>query len=101
MRRRWRQIQYLADLFWTRWTKEYLPLLQSRQKWLKAERNVRVGDIVLIADSTPRNKWNLGRVIEVQTDKHDLVRVAKVKTASTTLVRPIAKLCMVLESDLD
>lgn len=23
--RRWRQIQYMADLFWCRWTQEYLP----------------------------------------------------------------------------
>lgn len=30
-RRRWRQIQYMANLFWTRWTREYLPLLQERQ----------------------------------------------------------------------
>lgn len=31
-RRRWRQVQYLANLFWTRWTREYIPLLQARQK---------------------------------------------------------------------
>jgi hypothetical protein len=31
-RRRWRYIQYLADMFWKRWVKEYLPTLQSRQK---------------------------------------------------------------------
>ncbi|TWW61444.1 hypothetical protein D4764_04G0000910 [Takifugu flavidus] len=31
-RKRWRQVQYLADLFWRRWTREYLPLLQERQK---------------------------------------------------------------------
>ena len=24
-RRRWRQVQYMSDLFWKRWTKEYLP----------------------------------------------------------------------------
>ena len=26
-RRRWKQIQYLADIFWRRWSREYLPLL--------------------------------------------------------------------------
>ena len=30
-RKRWRQIQYLADIFWRRWIKEYLPSLQERQ----------------------------------------------------------------------
>ena len=27
--RRWRQVQYLADIFWKRWSKEYLPLCNS------------------------------------------------------------------------
>ena len=29
----WRQSQCLADSFWKRWMKEYLPALQARQKW--------------------------------------------------------------------
>lgn len=32
MRQRWRRVQYLANLFWTRWKKEYLMTLQERQK---------------------------------------------------------------------
>lgn len=32
-RHRWRQVQYISDLFWKRWIKEYLPQLQERQKW--------------------------------------------------------------------
>jgi len=31
-RRSWRAVQFLADLFWRRWMKEYLPLLQRQQK---------------------------------------------------------------------
>ena len=27
-RRRWRHVQYLADTFWRRWIREYLPTLQ-------------------------------------------------------------------------
>ena len=30
---RWRQVQYLADVFWCRCLGEYLPSLQQRQKW--------------------------------------------------------------------
>ena len=33
-RRRWRQVQYLADVFWRRWIREYLPQLQERQNGL-------------------------------------------------------------------
>lgn len=31
-RKRWRQVQYLADVFWRRWSREYLPTLQLKQK---------------------------------------------------------------------
>jgi len=55
-RRRWCQIQYLADQFWKRWSREYIPLLQKRQKWNNARLNLAVGDIVLVADeTTPRS----------------------------------------------
>ncbi|XP_011672748.2 uncharacterized protein LOC100889831 [Strongylocentrotus purpuratus] len=65
-RRRWRQMQYLADLFWKRWIREYLPSLQQRQRWQQPERNLQVGDVVLIADGTvPRCCWLMGRVLEV------------------------------------
>lgn len=51
-RKKWRQVQYLSDLFWKRWIKEYLPLLQERQKWNKTRRIIMVGDIVIIMDPT-------------------------------------------------
>ncbi|XP_033121903.1 uncharacterized protein LOC117120914, partial [Anneissia japonica] len=38
-KRRWRQAQYLASIFWKRWRREYLPLLQTRQRWTTPKRN--------------------------------------------------------------
>jgi hypothetical protein len=98
--RRWRQVQYLANVFWRRWIREYLPSLQERQKWKKVRRNLEVGDIVLILDEkTPRCSWPLGRIIEVHTNRRDgLVRSVKVKTASSVLIRPVDKI-IYLESE--
>lgn len=98
-KRRWRQIQYLADIFWTRWLREYLPLLQIRQKWIDSKENVKVGDIVLVVENSPCNMWIMGCVLEVIKDKENVVRVAKIKTASSVLTRPIAKLCPLVEMD--
>ena len=48
----------MANLFWKRWIREYLPLLQERQKRLKRKRNIRIGDVVLIVDpKAPRSSW--------------------------------------------
>lgn len=100
LKRRWRQVQYLSDLFWKRWLKEYLPLLQERQRWSKERRSLVPGDIVLIADATaPRGSWLLGRVLETYPDRRGLVRSARVKTKKSTLDRPVTKLCLLQEAE--
>ena len=94
-KRRRKQVQYLADIFWKRWTKEYLPTLQTRQKWHDIKRNLSKDDIVLVVDETiPRGCWPIARVIETKPGKDGLVRSVRVKTAKTELVRPINKLCL-------
>lgn len=99
-RRRWKQVQYLADLFWSRWTKEYLLLQQERQKWTSIKKNLKIGDIVLVVDPTaPRGSWLLGRVLEVKPDVKGLVCAVKVQTKTSVLERPITKLCRILEAD--
>lgn len=99
-RRRWKQIQYMSEIFWKRWTREYLPLLQERQKWTRPSRNFAVGDIVLIVDdSAPRNTWITGKVIQTIPDKSGMVRQVKIKTKTNTLDRPITKICLLQESD--
>lgn len=98
-RRRWRQVQYMADLFWKCWTKEYLPDLQERQKWTKKRRNFITGDIVLIIDNTvPRNSWIIGQVIRVTPDSRGFIRQVQVRTKTSTLCRPITKLVLLLEA---
>ena len=101
-RRRWRQVQYLADVFWGRWKREYLPLLQERQKWFRPKRNFAVGDTVIVVDeSTPRNVWAIGWITEVFPDKFGFVRRAKVKTKTSTLERPFSKLCLLESAELE
>ncbi|TKS69341.1 hypothetical protein D9C73_003405 [Collichthys lucidus] len=98
-RRRWRQVQYISDLFWKRWIKEYLPQLQERQKWTKIKRNFTPGDIVLIVDdSAPRNSWIIGRITEALPDRRGLVRQVRIKTQTSTLCRPVTKICLLEES---
>ena len=97
-RLRWRQIQYLSDIFWKRWSREYLPLLQSRQKWLYPRRNLSVGDVVLVAaENTSRNSWPLGRIEQVFPDKKGFVRRVKVNVKSAILERPVDKLVLLVE----
>ena len=98
-RRRWRQVQYLANVFWRRWSKEYLPLLQNRCKWNQSSRNFAVDDLVLVEEvNLPRGQWQLGRIVQVYPDGKGFVRSVDVKTKDSKLTRPITKLCL-LEGD--
>ena len=72
VRRRWNQVQYLANLLWRRWIREYLPQLQERQKCIDLSRNFAVNDVVLMVDDrVPRSSWPLRRVVEVHKNSHD------------------------------
>jgi hypothetical protein len=93
-RRQYRRVQYIADLFWRRWTREYLPALQERQKWHVSCQNLKEDDVVLVLDDLPRNQWRLGRVVKVFSGQDGLVRTVQVRTATTILLRPVRKLCL-------
>ena len=111
VRRRWRQVQYLSDQFWYRWRKEYLVLLQQRQKWIRDTDCHKIGDLVLVVDvNMPRNQWPLGRITDVNKDLNGNVRsatvkISKCKNASptdfgfTVLDRPIVKLILLRSVD--
>ena len=99
-KRWWRQIMYMAGVFWRRWTREYLPALQLREKWQRPHRSVRVGDLVLISEeNAPRGQWPLGLVTEVNIGRDGMVRSCNVRTSTARFVRPITKLCLLEASD--
>ncbi|CAH8681695.1 unnamed protein product [Schistosoma rodhaini] len=93
--KRWKQANYLAQVFWRRWSKEYVSLLQRRYKWTQLERNIREGDLVMIcSEFSEKNKWPLGLVQRVLPSKDGLVRQVELRTRKGILVRDIRKLCL-------
>ena len=95
-KKRWRQIQYMSDLFWKRWRSEFLKTIQKRNKWFKKKENVKIDDIVLICDNnSPRCQWPLGRIVEVKTSKDGNVRSVSVLTKNGMVQRPISKIIVI------
>ena len=97
VQRRWRYLQNVVSTFWRRWTKEYLPTLQVRTKWVKEVDDLKVDDMVLVTDErvSPSN-WPLARVIKVWPGNDRRVRLATIRMAKADGVheynRPIVKL---------
>ena len=99
IRKRWKQAQYIAELFWKRWISEYPPMMQERQKWTRPRKNLASGDIVLVADaSAPRGSWIMGKVLDIRPDAKGLVRTVRLQTRTSILERPVTKLCLLLEA---
>ena len=97
-RKQWRQAQFLADCFWKRWMREYIPALQQRHKWVREKSSLAIGDHVLVVDdNSPRGRWLLGGVWKTFPGHDHRVREVEVKTKNGTLVRPISKLCLLEE----
>ena len=104
VRKRWKQVQHIANAFWNRWKKEYLQNLQTRQKWVTGGRNFEKGDVVLIKDEDiVRNRWKMGRIEEPIISGDGRCRSCKINVINNgklaALHRPINKLVLLLENE--
>ena len=102
-KRRCQRAQHIANDFWNRWSKEYLQILQLRQKWTHRRRNLTEGDIVLLKDNNScRNKWPMAKVLTTRRDDEDQITSLTVQTGTgTVLDRAVNKLVLLLESPED
>ncbi|XP_062708679.1 uncharacterized protein LOC134288299 [Aedes albopictus] len=86
--------QWLANLFWKRWVRDYLPDITRRTKWYEQAKPLQVGDVVVIVDPEhPRSCWPKGRVIGV-TSSGRQTRKATVQTLHGIYERPTVKLAV-------
>ncbi|XP_050062971.1 uncharacterized protein LOC126552323 [Aphis gossypii] len=56
---RWKLVCGMAQGFWRRWSKEYLPQLQVRGKWTKPSRKIKIGDL-------KKASWALHDILNTQ-----------------------------------
>lgn len=93
----WKHVQYLADLFRKRWTWEYLLLLQETEM-AYCKTGIPRGDVIMVVYSNAAcGSWPLGRVLDVQPDSKGLIRTVTLKTKTGVMVRPVSKLCLLLQ----
>ena len=61
--------------FWTRWVSEVTTLHVIRQKWHQAQRNLTVGDIVLVHANSPiKGRYTIAKVDSVKVSNDGKVR---------------------------
>ena len=93
----------MIDAVWKKWTCNYFASLLERPKWHHARRDMRVGDVVIIQDtSLRRNQWKLGLTTEVFHGSDNKVRRVKIKYINPNsgspieVERPVQRLVIIL-----
>ena len=77
---RYHLVQAITDEFWRKWTELYAPTLVVYRKWHTAYRNLKPGDIVIVADkNTLRGEYRLAEVKEVFPGSDGKVRQVTVR----------------------
>ena len=94
--------KYLNNIlkhFWDRWINEYLTELREFHRCNNRipERQVKLGDVVLVHDKLKRNHWRIAVVEELYEGRDGFLRGCKVRTITKTgrvshLDRPVNKL---------
>jgi transposase InsO family protein len=93
-RSNWRKAMRLADHYWSRWVREYLPSLAPRRVPGSAV-SIKIGDLVLIGDGDlPRSTWPRGVVEALHPGRDGVTRVVDIRTQAGILRRPLKKLVL-------
>ena len=81
--RRLRAIQIGVDRFWAKWRELAGPNLCIRHKWHRTKRNVKVGDLIWIADPNALiGQFRLGRILADYPDCKGIVKDADIATCA-------------------
>jgi len=92
---RWQLIRQMIERFWVKWSNECLQRFQAIYKWIESTHPICEGSMILVTDERyPPTKWPLGRVLKIHPGKEGKTRVVTVRTQTSTITRPIVKLCL-------
>ncbi|XP_047994152.1 uncharacterized protein LOC125232500 isoform X4 [Leguminivora glycinivorella] len=91
---RYLRLEQLRQHFWKRWSAEYVSLQQQRYKWRERQRDLQLGEVVLIKEEgLPPLLWRMGRVVKLYHGKDGVPRVADINTARGVIKRALNRIC--------
>ena len=104
LKEEWKRVQSLAESFWSRWRREYLSTLQSRQKWMDKRPNLKQGDVVLMKDAqAKRNDWPIAVITKAFPSHDGLVRKVDVRVIKEgkpkVYSRPVTEVVLLLSAE--
>ena len=93
----WRCSQYLLDLFWRRFSTEYIQELIKRNK--QNTTPIKINTLVLIEDvEASRESWKVGRIVDILNGDKTHGRRFKIRLASGKTIDRHISSCVILET---
>lgn len=75
---KYRRTQHLANKIWSRWVKEFTPMMALMKKWRGETDPVAVGEVVLLAyPNEPRETWRRAVITETHCISQDIQKAVK------------------------
>ena len=90
---RWKDRLKARDQFYERFLKDYLLALNEKEKWTSLQKNLKIGDVVLIQhDNLPRLVWPQAIIVEIYPGRDNNIRTVLLKTARGYVRRSIQRI---------
>uniref|UniRef100_A0A915N8I6 DUF5641 domain-containing protein n=1 Tax=Meloidogyne javanica TaxID=6303 RepID=A0A915N8I6_MELJA len=96
----WKAYREAADVFWERWSQEYILTIRERAGWhhkgpkSQAKFLPSIGQIVLVEmDLRPRNLWPLAKIVKLNGSTNEVRSVDLLIGDGKVITRPISRLC--------
>ena len=82
-------VSTVETTWWKKWVKEVLPTLLPYTRWRKQQKNLSVGDVVMMwYTGNMKDHYRLARIVEVFPDQKGLVRTVRVKYRKKNMKEP-------------
>ncbi|XP_075204203.1 uncharacterized protein LOC142310568 [Anomaloglossus baeobatrachus] len=85
----WKRVQMLSDLFWTKWKKQYLSMLQTRDKWQVSRPNMKPGNVVLVKKHSVKKERVASRTGNQSLPKSRWTGLSSKRTTPERCPRPL------------
>lgn len=85
LKNQWKNVQYLANVYWQKWCNTYLPTISTRSKWIERVEPLKVGDLVVTMDQEDRGVWRRGKIEKVISSKDGQARSYEIKVINRQL----------------
>ena len=82
LKKKWLEILQIQLQLWKRFQKEYLHQMQKKTKWVRKDKELNNGELVLLDDrNTLPGEWKKGKVVKTYKDHQGVARRADVQYA--------------------